>query len=542
MAKPEKIILTRDDTVKDLLGHVASEDADAITFVIPKSSALAEDDGVFKKLAKVATAMGKEVKIESVDDIILAAAKAAGIYAVNPFFDNDSPSPWQNDVADEKDEKTPQDDDDEDPLAGGAIYATPVVNKIRPQVKPKPVYRPKIQRVEDDDEDDDIVPVRRGIMSRNKWITLAVILIVLVPSYWIAFSVLPRATIAIVTEKKPWKYNGLLTIEKNGPVPSSVITERKNAQMTFPALGKKVVSNKATGKIIVYNAYSSEAQQLVATTRFITADGKIIRLAKNVLIPGAKIDGGKITPSSIEADVVADKPGPAYNIGPLTHLFIPGFKGTAKYAGFYGDIPKALTGGFTGEAAYPTDADIKNAKAKIAGVLDKTLMAAVRAKAGVDYKLVLGATSLSVVKTDVNPQVNAKNEFSLFAEAEMKSVVFKESDLIGYFAAQMKADTDKGFNKDYVFKETTVTYDVPFGKIDFTAGKMSATVDVRGVAELPVDLDEVRKKVVGKSASELKAVLFALPGIESIQVKLWPLYVRHVPNDLSSKKVVFSVE
>lgn len=534
MAKPEKIILTRDDTAKDLMGHVASEDAANIIFVIPKSSALAEDEGVFKKLAKVASAMGKIVKIESVDDIILAAAKAAGIHAVNPFFDNDSPAPWQDDVKDDAPEDDDEDDDEGE--AEGAVFATPVVAKIRPAAKPKTVYRPRIERVEED-EDDDIVPKRPRMLS-NKWVIGVIILAVVIPSYWVALYVLPRATIAIVTEKKPWTFNDFLTIEKNGSVPSTILTEKKNAQMTFPALGKKVVSNKATGKITVYNAYSSEPQQLVATTRFMTEDGKILRLAKNVVIPGAKIDNGKITPSSIEADIIADKPGPAYNIGPAAHLSIPGFKKTAKYAGFYGDIGKALTGGFTGEAAYPTDADIKNAKVKIAEVLERTLLAAVRAKAKADYTLMDGATELRVIKTEVNPQVNAKNEFSVFAEAEMKAMVFKESDLVGYFTARMKED--KQFGKEYSFKETKIAYDVP--KVNFAAGKMTVPVDFKGVAELPIDLEDIRRKVVGKSAEELKAILFAVSGIESATVTLWPMYVGHVPKNPSPEKLMFSVE
>ncbi len=535
MTKSQKIILTRDDTAKDLMGHVAAEDAVHLTFVIPKSSRLAEDEDVFKKLAKVAAAMEKEIKIESVDDAVLAAAKAAGIHAVNPFFDNDSVSPWQTDSAHD----TADDDNDDDDTTAGAVYATPVVQKIKPSAKPKPLYRPTIKRVaEDDDEEDDIMPKRRSVF-RNKWIVIAIVLAIVIPSYWIALYVLPRATITIVTAKKSYTFNNLFTIEKNGSVPSSILTEKKNAQMTFPALGKKVVSNKAIGTITVYNAYSSDPQQLVATTRFMTVDGKIARLTKNIIIPGAKIDGGKITPSSIDADIEADKPGPAYNIPTTNRLSIPGFKGTAKYAGFYGDIAKAMTGGFTGEAAYPTDTDIKNAKQKVADVLQGTLTTALRAKVGSDYKLVDGTTEFKITKTDINPQVNAKNEFSLFAEGEMKAVVFKESDLIGYFAGEMKSDAK--FGKEYSFKSTVISYDIP-RRVDFTTGKMAVPIDFKGIAELPLDLDAVRKKVVGKSEDELKAILFTIPGIESAQITLWPSYVRRVPKSPSPQKLIFSVE
>ena len=540
MTKSQKIILTKNDAAKDLMGHVAFEDAAHLTFVIPKSSVLLEDDGVWKKLAKVATAMGKELKIESVDDAVLAGAKKAGIHAVNPFFDNNNAPTWQGGepAEEESDEESDDEEEDGNIAVEEPVYATAVVNKIRPGAsKPKPVYRHKIE-VADDEEDDDILPRPRRFMPRKKWAIAVIALSIIIPSYWIAFSVLPRATITIVTEKKDWRFNDFLTIEKNGPVPSSILTEKKNAQMTFPALGKKVVSNKAVGVITVYNAYSSEPQQLVATTRFMTADGKIVRLAKNVIIPGAKIDGGKITPSLIEADIVADKPGPAYNIPATQNLSIPGFKGTAKYAGFYGDIAKAMSGGFTGEAAYPTDDDVKNAKAKIADVLAGTLSAALRAKAGTEYVLAEGATALTVTKTEINPQVNAKKEFSVLAEAEMKALVFKESDLIGYFAGRMKADAD--FGPDYSFKTTKVAYEMP--KVDFAASKMRLPVDFQGVAELPLDLEKVRALVTGKSADELKATLFQISGIERADVALWPIYISRIPKNPSPGKLIFFVE
>src|SRR3989344_553545 len=543
MTKSQKIILAKDDAAKDVMGYVAAEDAAHLTFVIPKSSVLLEDEGVWKKLAKVATAMGKEIKIESVDDAVLAGATKAGIHAVNPFFDNESAPAWQAEESAEESEEEADEEGEEDGniAVEEPVYATAVVNKIRPgapKPKPKPVYRHKIE-VADDEEDDEFTPKRRRIsMPRRKWVVAVIVLAIAIPSYWVVFAVLPRASITIVTQKKDWEFNNFLAIEKNGPVPSSVLTEKKNAQMTFPALGKKVVSNKAVGTITVFNAYSSEPQQLVATTRFMTADGKIVRLAKNVTIPGAKIDGGKITASSIEAEIVADKPGPSYNIPATQHLSIPGFKGTAKYAGFYGDITKAMTGGFTREAAYPTDDDVKNAKAKIADVLSSTLIAALRAKAGVDYVLTEGATALTLTKTDVNPQVNAKNEFSVFAEGEMKALVFKESDLIGYFAGKMKADED--FGSDWSFKTTKVAYDVP--KVDFAAGKMTLPVDFKGTAELPVDLDAIRKLVMGKSADELKADLFEIPGIGSAEVTLWPMCVNKVPKIPTPEKLTFSVE
>ncbi len=510
----KKITLSKDDTVKDFIGYIGSELADHLIFIIPKFSGLSGSPEAFVTAKKIADAMGKTVAIESVDDGILTSAQAAGFPAENPFFSNDSASAWQNDSkpAPMHFADGPQEDAEED------VVATPVVAHIRPT--PKPIYRRKI---ESDDDDRDFAPKKKRGFFGNPFVWVACVVVVLIPSYWVAFYVLPRADIVITTHKEPWVFNNIMTLEKNGPVPTIAVTDKKNAQMSFPALGKKVVNQKATGKIVVYNGYSSQPQQLVATTRFEAVDGSIVRLVKSIMIPGAKIDGGTITPSSIEAEVVADKPGPAYNIS-NGKLSIPGFKGTAKFTGFYGEVKTALTGGFVGEAAYPTDDDVKSAKAKIAEVLRNSLMGQLASKAGKDYIIVPGSAQLVVTKTSVSTQVNTKGEFSLFAEAELKAIAFKESDLIGYFASLMK---EKLGNPAYSFKETRVAYDSP--KPDFATQKLVVSVDFKGVAELPIDIALVRGKVAGKSLTELKIVLFAVPGIDSSVVTLRPGYVRRVP-------------
>ncbi len=520
--KTTKIPLSKEDSAKDLAGYIASEAGEHLTFVIPNFSALGDAPEAFVMAKKVADAMGKTLAIESVDDAILAGAKAAGIPAENPFFNSSSAPEWE-------DSKPHFEDVHEDEPGDVPAVATPVVARSRPI--PKPLYK---RQIRNDDDDDDIVPKKRTLL-RDWRVWVAALVVLSVPAYWIAFVTLPRASIVITTEKKPWNFLNSFVIEKNGSVPSTLLAEKKNAQMVFPALGKKVVNQKATGRITVYNAYSSEPQQLVANTRFETPAGLLVRLASSITIPGAKVSNGTITPSSIDADVIADKPGPAYNIS-APKLTIPGFKSSAKFAGFYGGIATALTGGFTGEAAYPTDDDVKSAKAKIADVLEKSLMSQISSKAG-DYKVVPGSTQFAVTKTTVTAQVNGKGEFSLFAEAELKAVAFKESDLVGFFAAKMKDE----FGSDaYVFKTTDIAYNV--SSADFANQKLKIDLDFKGVAERPVDIESVRRAVAGTTEAELKTAIFAIQGVESAQVTLWPGYVSRVPSHPTAENLSIALK
>ena len=62
---------------------------------------------------------------------------------------------------------------------------------------------------------------------------------------------------------------------------------------------EKELNEKARGSLTVYNEYSSSPQTLVATTRFESPEGKIFRIEKNIVVPGAKIEEGKIIASTI---------------------------------------------------------------------------------------------------------------------------------------------------------------------------------------------------------------------------------------------------
>ena len=77
----------------------------------------------------------------------------------------------------------------------------------------------------------------------------------------------------------------------------------------------KEIERRASGKIIVFNNYSTNSQRLIARTRFETLEGKIYRIRDAVVVPGISDKDGRKTPGSIEVTVFADEPGEEYNIG-----------------------------------------------------------------------------------------------------------------------------------------------------------------------------------------------------------------------------------
>ena len=69
------------------------------------------------------------------------------------------------------------------------------------------------------------------------------------------------------------------------------------------------IKTEASGKIVVYNNYSTAGQKLIKDTRFETPNGLIFRIKDAVTVPGKKTVGGETVPGSLEVTVYADKEG-----------------------------------------------------------------------------------------------------------------------------------------------------------------------------------------------------------------------------------------
>ena len=124
----------------------------------------------------------------------------------------------------------------------------------------------------------------------------------------------------------------------------TVMTVVREATRSVEATGEEAVSRVASGKIIIYNKYSTAGQRLIKNTRFESPDGLIFRIKDPITVPGAKKVNGELVPGSVEAVVYADQPGDRYNIS-LSDFTIPSLGD--PHTAFTLD-QRGVTGGFVG--------------------------------------------------------------------------------------------------------------------------------------------------------------------------------------------------
>lgn len=549
MKTEKKIFLKAWETAEDAVKHISRTAAAEVILNIPAESALASSVENFHVLAAAAENRKKTLSVESVDDQIIELASLAKIPAVNPIFRASERAvsdivPLHKWIAEKrtkkevlkttKKERSEAVPEEENPTAMAVEENEGEMRKeaVLQEIFDAPRGDAKVQEKKNREK-----PPRprhprsaRGLAAA----TLAVFFI-LFGGGWLVLFYLPEADITLTLKKTTVPLDGTVFVDsgitspdlsaQNVVIPGEVLSAHQNLQMEFSASGTEIVSNKASGKLTIYNAFSSQPQVLVAATRFASPDGKIVRLNERVTIPAAKIMNGKILPSLIEAAVTADSAGAEYNLPAGTKWTIPGFKGTAKYDGFYAVNAEALEGGAIGEQAVPTKDDETSAKAKTESALRDALSAQMELLMSKDLKLLDGATLFTVTKETVRPVEGRANAFSVYVEGTLKEFLFNEPML-------RKALTDKAkqsLPNDLEAIAFNASYGTP--QIDFQKETMQLPVTGFVLFATPVDIASLTDSLKGKDERSVRRTIFSLPGLESATVTLRPFWVRRVPSN-----------
>lgn len=575
----KKIIIDKNDGIAEVIDAILGEPDPEITLVVPNHSALGKSMRNFNLLKREMDGAGKTVAIESVDETILVFAKESHIEASHPLWRGiRSGAAGVSDIVSRPKKKgvpvaaaEPEDeaeeyeeargageeDMDEDADADAASEADlegDLLKREELQEAAREARSPFFSRVSrrfdrhdraddadgaedadggDDDDDDRDDGSRSG--GKGKIITWTLVaVIVLLCGVYAANSFFDHATITVNFKKTPWTDQLSLTADKsasaddlgNGVIGAQVFTSNKNITETFHGSSVQQVSQKAQGTITIYNDYSTATQELVATTRFLTPDGKIFRITQKVMVPGAtKAANGTLTPSSITAPIVADQAGPDYNIGPVAKLTIPGFaKDAAREAGFYGTITASTTGGFVGQRAVPTAADITAAKASTTAILQAALQGGFSGSYPNNFKILDGATQVQVGTLTVNTSTDENGNFTVFGQATLEAIGFDETALKNDLLAQAQsAETSS------VFSDINLTYSNV--SADFTNGRVSFSLAAQGDLEPQLSVATLQGSVLGKSVSDARSAIEALPELASAEISVWPSWLSTIPAD-----------
>ena len=553
-----KILIDKSETADSVVQKIKDLEDNEVVLVVPRDSLLTESPAGIKAIKKEAAAAKKKLFIESVDTDILALAKKNGIPSTHPLFRGGREAKTFSDIVvgtssevrvskgAKRGKKTEphhieiEIEDEAEPVeVPKAAVGQSWVHE--PQPAPGLKVNPLELGKESTKSGASVFPLSGSAPARSRFVSfflrkkiiIPVILVVLLLTGYVWAKAFGSVRIVIDFKKVPWQYEHALLVSKGiaetdleqYKIPGELFFDSKNVTQSFPASLREQVSIKAKGTISIYNAYGTAPQALVATTRFVTPGGKVFRIDRAVVVPGATKEGNTLRPAHIDVPVTADLPGPLYNVS-SSKLTVPGFSGTPKYDGFYGVIAEPLAGGFSGERGVASDKDIAAGKAKVAELLKNVFKSGVFERIPQGFVIADGASEITVGKIEASKIGDEKGNFTVSGEASVRALGFRESDV----AAVLLAAAGKE-NSGKKFRELRATYEkvVPnFGK-----GELSATVKASGILEPAFDIDGFREKIFGKRVTDIQKLLAGEAGFKDAKIFFRPFWLISAPFDIS---------
>ena len=363
------------------------------------------------------------------------------------------------------------------------------------------------------------------IFRKKFQIIFALLLLIVIGGIWL-FKNYPKIQITVSPNKRELsrelkvvsKLDEEIDIEKQ-EIPGRVIEVSLEKTLEFESTGESYQgeSGRAKGTITIINNYSSAPQVLVATTRFLSSDGKLFRLIKGTTVPGMQAD----SPGKIQAEIIADKPGEDYNIEPATFT-IEGFKGGPKYEKFQATSETKFSGGRTADSGNAlvaiSENDLKNAREKTIEELEKSIQAELEKELGENEKLLLDSTEKTIESaTSSSPANTTVNTFTYTIKETVKTIAFNEEDLKKIASAELVKEINENNTLD-----NNININYKRGLIDFNNKSLTINLEVKSVAWAKLDLDKIKTGIVGKNEKEIKEFLSNYPGLNQAEIFLIP--------------------
>jgi hypothetical protein len=309
------------------------------------------------------------------------------------------------------------------------------------------------------------------------------------------------------------------------------LTDEKTKEV--PATTVQKVEKKASGQVVIFNAYSKDSQRLIKNTRLESVDHKIYRIDQSVVVPGVKIVAGKSVPGSVEALVYADAPGAEYNIG-AGDFTIPGFKGDPRFTKFtaHSKPDSPISGGFTGTVNVPTDVDVKNAQDELKLALKPAAIEKARALIPADMTFFPGSI---VLKFEEVPQEYSQSDTSKVSVKATVSVFFFDTALLTQKIASSALT-------DYQGNPVTVSnmLGLSFAFVD--------PVDNVVLADIPqvrfhilgdpvfvgkIDEQKIKLSLAGKAKKDFAKIIIGEQNIGKADATVRPMWKSDFPQELS---------
>lgn len=380
--------------------------------------------------------------------------------------------------------------------------------------------------------------VRREFHPRRYWpwaggVAALVLIAVL------GLAVLPQAEVVLVARAEPVTRDLEIRVTTTAPardsaelaIPGTLVEKEVSGSAMAPATGTKNIGTKASGFVYIYN-FSKTTLILKKDTTTLTANGRKYFFAQDVgnIRPTALLGltEQEVDPSSLIAPVpvVAENPGGAYNLPTKARIEIQNEVFGARPGTLYATVAEdGLRGGSDKEVKVITEADIQNGYKSLIDQLVK------------QENVPAEASDITILEQSTKGKAGTEaGEFEVSVKVKIRALTYKQSDVEDVITARLTRLLPQ--NK-VLLTGASSRLQTQFSGVDLDAGTGTLKSHFEGQVVYRLDESEIKMKIRGKTATEIKELLLSRPEIESVEVKFYPFWVKKAPK--YAKKIDLTV-
>ncbi len=322
-----------------------------------------------------------------------------------------------------------------------------------------------------------------------------------------------------------------------------VVEVEASVSATAEAKGTMQVSRKATGRVVLYNAFSSTEQRLVINTRLETPEGLVFKTDAPVTIPGQKMENGKAVPGSVEVNVTADVAGDKYNVG-FKDFKLVAYRGSDRYDAIYGRTKTSIGNGYVGEVPNVATAQVASTSQSLRQELLAKLKAEVLKEVSESKGEVFIEDAIVPVYEALKQEVSQDGAvLTMSQKATAKAIIFNRSE-VSEFLIKTQNQEEQATSTDIVYTGnlSKLFIKLPTDTIPEDLTKDNAYVMTSGTSTISSSIDTLRiaKAVSGLTREQAIPAIKQLVELESIEVSIKPWWKSKLP--AASKRVFVEIE
>ena len=349
----------------------------------------------------------------------------------------------------------------------------------------------------------------------------------------------PHATVVITAKTTTSTVDKSVTLKQDGKVDAAnnIIKslrqeQKKDISVDFTPTGKKKVGEKASGTMhLVRTSVSSLTLTIPAGTSFSSGDYTFVS-TEPASLSGTSIGPGGVIQSVATVKVQATQVGSEYNLSSRSY--------SSNVSGFSA-AGTAMSGGSSRGVTVVSADDVAKAKVKLDAQKDASLQSAV--KALFPSSSIVINESYQEARSNPTPSVAVDHEAS--GTVQLKTTV--TASMQGIDRSDMKQFLEDTLKKEIGNKKNQKIYNDGSNEVKFAQySERNNAVQVRLTANAKIgpEIDEhkVKEQVKGRNYGDVQSSLESIEGVQDVDTKFSPFWVRTVPNNDKHISIEFKLD